>query len=66
MNVRLIVFTVLPAGLLGIAAAAAVWWPGRDDLSWPRLLAGGAVWLVVQAAGSAAGGYILGRRGSAG
>ncbi|WP_331743461.1 hypothetical protein OH809_44450 (plasmid) [Streptomyces sp. NBC_00873] len=53
----------MPAGLLGIAAAAAVWASGGGDLSWTRLLAGGAVWMVVQALGSAVIGYVLGRRG---
>lgn len=33
MSVRLILCAVLPAGLLGIAAAAAVWVPGDGDLS---------------------------------
>ncbi|WP_331718755.1 hypothetical protein [Streptomyces sp. NBC_00212] len=60
MSTRLILFVVLPAGLLGIAAAAAVWLPGAADLSMPRLLAGGTVLVV---AASAALGYVLGRRG---
>ncbi|ORT54655.1 hypothetical protein [Streptomyces sp. CB03238] len=63
MSTRLILFVVLPAGLLGIAAAVVVWLPGADDLSMPRLLAGGAVLVVVQAAACAALGYVLGRRG---
>lgn len=63
MSVRLILWAVLPAGLLGIAAAAAVWAPGGGDLSWTRFLVGGAALLVVQAVGSAAIGYVLGRRG---
>ncbi|HBF78518.1 MAG TPA: hypothetical protein DD420_00840 [Streptomyces sp.] len=56
-------FVVLPAGLLGIAAAAAVWFPGADGLSMTRLLIGGAVLVAVQAAASAVLGYVLGRRG---
>jgi hypothetical protein len=63
VSARLLLYAVLPSGLLGIAAAAAVWWPGHDDLSLPRLLAGGAVWMVVQAVGGSALGYVLGRRG---
>ncbi|MFF4173678.1 hypothetical protein [Streptomyces sp. NPDC001744] len=63
MTPRLILFAVLPAGLLGIAAAAAVWFPGADDLSMTRLLAGGAVLVAVQVAASGALGYVLGRRG---
>jgi len=62
VSVRTILCAVLPAGLLGIAAAAAVWWPGREDLSLPRLLAGGALWIVVQALGSWGLGYYIGRR----
>ncbi|MEV6147062.1 hypothetical protein [Streptomyces sp. NPDC051992] len=63
MTPRLILFVVLPAGLLGIAAAAAVWLPGAHDLSMTRLLAGGVVLIAVQVAASAALGYVLGRRG---
>lgn len=63
MSLRLILCVVLPAGLLGIAARAAVWVPGGDDLSWTRLLVGGATLLVVQALGSVVIGYILGRHG---
>jgi hypothetical protein len=62
MSVRLLLCVVLPAGLLGIAAAAAVWLPDADDLSWTRLLAGGAVLVVVQALGSWGLGYLVGRR----
>ncbi|MFF3958781.1 hypothetical protein ACFYY1_37095 [Streptomyces sp. NPDC001890] len=60
--IRLILFAVLPAGLLGIAAAAVVWLPGAADLSMPRLLAGGAVWMAVQATGSWVLGHYVGRR----
>jgi hypothetical protein len=63
MDLRLLLYAVLPAGLVGIAAAAAVWLPGGDGLSWTRLLAGGVVLLVVQVLGSAVLGYTLGRRG---
>lgn len=63
MSPRLLLYVVLPAGLLGIAAAAAVWVPGGSDLSWTRFLAGGAALVVVQVLGSAAIGYVLGRRG---
>jgi hypothetical protein len=63
VSVRLILRVVLPTGLLGIAAAAAVWVPGGGDLSWTRFLAGGAALVLVQVLGSAAIGYILGRRG---
>lgn len=63
MTLRLLLLAVLPAGLLGIAAAAAVWLPGADNLSLTRLLVGGAVLIVVQAAVGGALGYVLGRRG---
>jgi hypothetical protein len=33
VSVRTILYAVLPAGPLGIAAAAAVWLPGGDDLN---------------------------------
>ncbi|MEU3279247.1 hypothetical protein [Streptomyces antibioticus] len=62
MSLRLILCAVLPAGLLGIAAAAAVWLPEADDLGWTRLLVGGAVLVAVQAAGSWVLGYLVGRR----
>ncbi|MEU6965119.1 hypothetical protein [Streptomyces chrestomyceticus] len=62
MSARVLLLAVLPAGLLGIAAAAAVWLPGGGDLSWTRLLLGCALWLVVQVGGSAVLGYLVGRR----
>ncbi|CAM5373020.1 Integral membrane protein OS=Streptomyces fumanus OX=67302 GN=GCM10018772_70690 PE=4 SV=1 [Streptomyces fumanus] len=62
MSLRTILLAVLPAGLLGIATAAAVWLPGGGDLSWTRFLLGCALWLVAQIGGSAVLGYFVGRR----
>ncbi|MEU5314393.1 hypothetical protein [Streptomyces sp. NPDC021562] len=62
MSLRVILLAVLPAGVLGIAAAVAVWLPDGGDLSWTRFLLGCALWLAIQIGGSAALGYLVGRR----
>ncbi|WP_330335736.1 hypothetical protein OHS33_39520 (plasmid) [Streptomyces sp. NBC_00536] len=63
MNMRFLLWVVLLPGLIGIAAMAAVLLPGANDLSLPRVLAGGAAMMAVQVAGGWIGGYQLGRRG---
>ncbi|MGW2725372.1 hypothetical protein [Streptomyces sp. NPDC001492] len=62
MSLRLIVWTMLVPGLVGIAVMGAILWPVHDNIPWPRLLVAGAAMAAVQLAGGALGGFLVGYR----